>query len=302
MAAKKTILVVGATGQQGGSVVRHLLDSGNFNVRGLTRNTNSDSAQALIKAGVELVPGELSDISTIRKAIRGCDGVFGVTNFWEHFNKEFEHGINLIEAVEAEKIKHLVFSSLPNPRNFGQGELDVPHFELKARVEEQIRKKGLPATIIHAAFYYENFIYFLPPQKQSDGSYSFGFPQGDTPLAAVSAEDIGGIVTPVFENPEKYIGKNLGVVGDDRPAKDYAEIMTQVTGKKIVYNYIPRDVFAGFGFPGAEDLANMFEMNRLYIPNRTDDLNSCLNLYDRMQSFETWALRNKDRLAAVLPE
>jgi uncharacterized protein YbjT (DUF2867 family) len=300
MAENKTILVVGATGQQGGSVARHLKAQGNFKIRCLTRNPNTEKALALKNAGFEIAVGDLTDISTTRKAVRGCYGVFGVTNFWEHFNKEFEHGMNLLEAVKAEKVEHYVFSSLPNPRKFGDGGLDVPHFELKAKVEEQVRKSGLKFTIIHVAFYFENFLYFFPPQKQGDGSFTFGFPQGDTPLAMVSSQDIGGVVARIFAEPDEFIGKTVGIVGEDRRAQDYAESMSRALNKRIIYNYIPREVFAGFGFPGAEDLANMFEMNRLYIPSRLKDLEESRRLNPQMQSFDSWLAKNKDKFTGVI--
>jgi uncharacterized protein YbjT (DUF2867 family) len=299
MSDKKVILVVGATGQQGGSVARHLLAQGTYAVRALTRNPQSDKAQKLKEAGAEIVKGDLADAASLTPALSGCYGVFGVTNFWEHFNSEYEHGMNLVKAVAEAHISHFVFSSLPDPKQFGNGGFDVPHFEMKARIEQHIRQLGLKATFVHVAFYYENFLYFLPPQKQADGSFGFGFPQGDTRLAAVAAEDLGGIVAVIFRHPETYIGKLVGVVGDDQTPATYAEIMTKVFNKKVVYNYIPRDVFAKFPFPGADDLANMFEMNRLHILSRSDDLSESRRLYPTIQSFETWLVKNRQNFSGI---
>jgi uncharacterized protein YbjT (DUF2867 family) len=300
MAAEKRILVTGATGAQGGSVARHLLASGSYRVRCLTRNIQSEKAQALQQAGAELAQGDLEDIESLHNVLKGCDGVFGVTSFWEHFAKEYAHGKNLIEAIAQSDVAHTVFSSLPPAKKLSGGELDVPHFDLKAQMEEELLERGLPVTFTHVAFYYENFLFFFPPQKQEDGSYAFGFPQGDTPLAAVAVEDLGGVVRPLFDHPEEFIGKTVGVVGDDLPPAQYAEIMTRLLGKTIVYNYIPREVFASFGFPGAEDLANMFDFNRRFIPNRAADLAECRRLYPSMQTFETWLTANKDRFRDIL--
>jgi uncharacterized protein YbjT (DUF2867 family) len=176
-----------------------------------------------------------------------------VTNFWEHFNKEYEQGRNLMDAVAAtNSVEHFVFSTLPNAKKISGGELDVPHCDIKAQLEEEARERGLPATFVHVAFYYENFLSYFPPQKQADGAFAFGFPQGDTPLGAYAVEDTGGVVAAILEQPQAYRGRTVGVVGDDLPPAAYAAIMTRVLGKPVVYNYIPREVFAGFGFPGAE--------------------------------------------------
>jgi len=300
MTNAKTILVIGATGAQGGGVVRHLLKRGKFNVRALTRNPDSEKAHALAQAGVEIVRGDLSDPNSLRAAMKGCYGVFGVTNFWEHFEKEYDHGKNLIDAVKDAAIEHFVFSSLPYAHKLSEWKLEVPHFDIKAKIEDYAHSLKVPSTFAHVAFYYENFLYFFPPKPQEDGSYIFGFPQGETPLAAVCVEDVGGVVATIFERPEELLGKTVGIVGDDLPCSQYAEIMSRVLGKKIVYRYIPRDVLAKLGFPGAQDLANMFEYNRLFIPNRKADLEQSLALYPGMQRFEPWVQANKDKFTAVL--
>ena len=300
MSEKKTILVTGATGAQGGSVARFLLADGTYNVRGLTRHLSSDKAKALQDSGVEMVEGDLNDLTGLRNAIHGCYGVFGVTNFWEHFDKEYPQGKNLIDAVAAEKVRHFVFSSLPHAKEISGGKLSVPHLDMKAKLEEYARTLDIPTTFVHVAFYYENFLNFFPPQHGDNGSYVFSFPQGETPLAGVAVEDIGGVVAQIFNQPENFVGKVIGIVGDDLKPVDYADQMSKSLGKKIVYNYVPRDVFASFGFPGAEDLANMFEFNRLYIPNQTAELEESRRLYPKIRSFDQWLTDNKDMLAAVL--
>jgi len=300
MTDTKTILVTGATGAQGGGVVRHLLKSGQFKVRCLTRNPESEKARALAAMGAEIAGGDLSDLESLRAALAACYGVFGVTNFWEHFEKEYDHGKNLIDAVKEASIEHFVFSTLPYAHKLSDWKLEVPHFDLKAKLEEYARSLKLPTTFAHVAFYYENFLYFFPPKLQEDGSFMFGFPQGETPLAAVSVEDVGGVISTLFDRPAEFLGKTVGIVGDDLPCSQYAGIMSRVLGKKIVYRYIPREIFAKFGFPGAEDLANMFEYNRLFIPNRQADLEQSLALYPGIQKFEPWVQANHDNFATIL--
>ncbi len=298
----KTILVTGATGAQGGSVARHLLQQGNFKVRCITRNPDSDAALALKAKGAEVVKGDLSDKATLIAAMQGCYGVFGVTNFWEHFGGELQHGLNLIDAVEAANIEHFVFSTLPSAEKLSNGTLSVPHFESKAAMEDYSRSKDTPTTYVHAAFYFENFLSYFPPMIQEDGTYGFGFPQGNTPLAALSIEDLGGVVNTIFNNPSKYIGQLIGAVAEDLEPARYAEIMTKVLGKTIRYNDIPREVFASFGFPGAEDLATQFTCNRLHILERKADQKASHEMYPEIKGFEQWLTENKEQFAPFFQE
>ena len=288
----KTILVFGATGAQGGSVARALLARKQFNVRAITRKPDSPAAQSLRELGAEVVQGDLDDPASLRAALQGVYGVFGVTNFWEHFDKEAEQGRNLVEAVAGAKVAHFIFSTLPPIEKATGGALRSPHFDLKAEHEELARSLGIPSTFVHVPFYYENFLYFFPPRPVADGTYQFGFPQGDRPLAAMSVEDVGLVVAPMFEEPEKWIGKVVPLAGDELPATEYAAAMSRAAGADIRYAYVPREVFAALGFPGAEDLADMFEFYRLHIPSRA--------ITPGVQSFETWITRNAGKLRAAL--
>lgn len=297
---RKKILVFGATGAQGGSVARNLLSRGQYDVRAFTRKADSEAAQELRALGAEVVQGDLDDPASISAALEGCYGVFGVTNFWEHFEKEGPQGRNLVAAVATAKIQHFIFSTLPSIEKETNGALHSPHFDLKAEHEEYARSLGIPSTFVHVPFYYENFLYFFPPRPDGDGVFQFGFPQGDTPLAAISVEDVGRIVAPLFEQPEKYIGKVLKLAGDEQPAAAYANAMSRRTGADIRYTYVPRDTFAALGFPGAADLADMFEYYRLHIPSRMRDIDTCRAIAPELQSFETWAKRNEGKLRATL--
>jgi uncharacterized protein YbjT (DUF2867 family) len=293
-----TILVTGATGGQGGSVARHLLNAG-FQVRALTRNPDSDKATALADAGAQVVAGDLADRSSLDRALNDCDGVFGVTNFWEHFTAEEEHGTNLIEAVAGAGVDFFVFSTLPAMYELSGHELSVPHADIKAKLEQRARETDVPTAFVSVAFYYENFLSFFPPQRQDDGSYAFGFPQGDTPLAAVSVDDLGGVVVPMFENAEAYAGKLVGVVGDDLPPAEYADIMSAVLQQRVVYHHIPREVFAAFEFPGADDLANMFDFNSRFIPNRQADLEQSRSMFPAIRTFQTWLEGNREKFTGT---
>jgi uncharacterized protein YbjT (DUF2867 family) len=273
----KTVLVVGATGAQGGSVARHLSARG-FNVRTLSR-----------KPGATFV-GDLSDVSSLQRAVEGCDAVFGVTNYWEHFDRELVHGSNLIQAV-SNSDAFLVLSTLPPAEELSHGELTVPHFEMKALLEKKARQI-LPSrsSFIHVAFYYENFLSWFLPQAQADGSFALGFPQGDTPLAAVSVEDVGLVVADMLASPRA--GEVRDVVGDNQPVSHYAAVLARIATRPVRYSHVPREVFARLGFPGAEDLADMFDLNRRFILSRP--------ITPGLSRFEQWARRNEDAILRAL--
>ena len=297
---RKKILVFGATGAQGGSVARALLARNQFDVRAFTRKGDSPAAQALREAGAEIAVGDLDDPASIRAALDGIYGVFGVTNFWEHFAKEAQQGENMIRAIAEAKVGHLVLSSLPPIAKETNGALRSPHFDIKAEHEELAKSLGIPATFVHVPFYYENFLAFFPPRPAGDGTYQFGFPQGDRPLAAISVEDVGSLVAPLFEQPETYIGQVLKPAGDELPASEYAAVMSRRTGADIRYSHVPRETFAALGFPGAEDLADMFEYYRLHIPSRARDIETSRALAPGLQSFDAWLGKNETKLRAAL--
>ena len=299
MPEKRKILVTGATGGQGGSVTRHLLRRGTFDVRAMTRNPDSDKAAELKKMGVEVVKGDMDDVGSMEKAMRGCWGVFGVTNYWEHWEHELEHGMNLAKAVEQAKPEFFIFSSLADPRKLGERDLNVPHFELKAQVEEEIHKRPIWAGFVHVAFYFENLVNYGMIQRQDDGTLAFGMPQGDTPLGGVSVEDVGGPVAAMFERTEEFTGQVVTIAGDAKPPAEYAAVLTRVLGETVKYQHIPREVYAGFGFPGAEEMADMYHMYRNYMTDYSGAIKQSRELFPGIQSFEEWATANKSFFARV---
>jgi uncharacterized protein YbjT (DUF2867 family) len=293
MEQKPIILVTGATGGQGGSVAHHLLKTKKYHVRALTRNPDSEKAMKLKKLGAEIVKGDLAERDSLQRAVEGCYGVFGVTNFWEHFNKEYDHGINLIEAVKNSTVQHFVLHTLPSAVKLSHGKLPVPHMDIKAELEEYTRDHQIPATFVHVSFYYENFLTFFPPQPAEDGNWHIALPQGDTKLAGVSVEDIGSVVSEIFKAPEEFKGKAVGIVGEDITLKQYVAVMTEILKRPYVYDYVPYQTYATFPFPGASELANMFEFNRVYISDRKADLDLTKKLSPAVRSFSEWLRDNK---------
>jgi uncharacterized protein YbjT (DUF2867 family) len=300
MSDLRTILVTGATGAQGGSVARHLLRRGTFAVRALTRKPDSEKAALLREAGAEIVQADLEDIMALRTVMEGCYGVFGVTNYWEHFDGEFRQGRNLVDAVAASKTEHFVFSTLPYAKKISKGVLEVAHLDVKGRLEEYARTKPVSVTFVHPAFYYENFLSYFSPRRRSGGDYAFGFPQGDTPLAGVAVGDLGGVVAAIFERRDEFLCRTVGIAGDDLPPARYADLMAGTLGLPITYHHIPREVFAGLEFPGAADLANMFEFNRIFCPSRAADVALSRQLYPAIRPFRTWLGENRQRFQPLL--
>lgn len=301
--SKTTVLVIGATGAQGGSVARHLLHRPqHFRVRAMTRDPHSRRAQAMRQAGVDVVYGDLEDLDSLRTALIDCHAVFGVTDYWEHYELEYTQGRNLIEAVITSRVRHIVLSTQPPASTISHRTLAVPQYDLKAHLETYVRDTALPASFVHIAFYYDNFLREFLPKRQDDGRYCIQLAQDDVPLAAVAAADIGGIVATMLADPPTFIGQTIGIVGDDLPPADYARIMSDISGIPIDYQSVHYTEFAESGRPGAREWAAQFEFNRRYVPQRAADLARCQQIYPALRSFATWLRPHAERLRAQLLE
>ena len=298
MNQKKRILVIGATGAQGGSVARALLADDRYIVRILTRNPTSDKVIDLLVEGAEIATGDLEDLQSLKRAMKDCYGVFGVTNYWEHFHREYHQGINLINAVSSSGIRHFVFHTLGDYYKLSGGKFPVPHCDIKAKLQRYSLQLDVPATFVQVAFYYENFLSAFPLRLGPDNKWHFGFPQGHTKLAMTSVQDLGPVVASIFNNPVEYIGRTIGVVGEDDTCDVYAQTMSRVLNEEVSYEYIPRDLYIELNGTETEEIANMFEVQRLYIPNRQDDLEDSLRLNPSMTSFEEWLRENVHQFEA----
>ncbi|MDH5274233.1 MAG: NmrA/HSCARG family protein, partial [Gammaproteobacteria bacterium] len=184
-ASKKIIAVIGATGNQGGSVVRALRASGQFHVRALTRNPGKYP-----ELGDEVVEADLSRPETLRAAFDGAYGVFAVTNFWETGTDEWAQGMAAVNAARAAGVEHFIWSTLPNVEKISGGAFDVPHFTHKARVDELVRQAGFAHhTFVVAPFFCQNLNGMLAAQLQPDGSAAWTLPIDPT-VKAIHAGDI----------------------------------------------------------------------------------------------------------------
>jgi len=309
---KKIIAVTGATGAQGGGLVRAVLadKSGEFAVRGITRKPDGDKARALAKLGVEVVAGELDDAESLAKAFAGAYGVYCVTNFWEHFSgeKETAQGKALAQASKKAGVKHAIWSTFEDTRKTFplsdtrmptlKGKYKVPHFDAKAEANHFFSDLGVPTTFLLTSFYWDNLIGFgMGPKKGPDGKLAFVLPMGTKKLPGIAAEDIGKCAFGIFKRPD-LIGKTVGVAGEHLTGAEMAATLSRALEQPVTFNAIPPQIYRSFGFPGADDLGNMFqfkaETESAYCGAR--DLSLCHTLNPELQSFAKWLAQNKSRI------
>jgi uncharacterized protein YbjT (DUF2867 family) len=306
MSDKKVIAVLGATGAQGGGLVRSILKdkSGEFTARALTRDVNSDKAKALANMGAEVVKAELDDFDSLKKAFSGAYGVYGVTNFWEHFSPEKEkaQAKSIANAAKDAGVKHIIWSTLEDTRNFipltdnrmptlGNGQYKVPHFDGKGESNKYFTELNLPVTLLNTSFYWDNFLYFgMGPKKGSDGKLALSLPIGERKLAGIAAEDIGKSAHGIFKNGSEFMGKTVAITGGNLTGKQMADSFAKALGQEVVFNAIPFDVYRGFGFPGADDLGNMFQFyhdfEEYFCGVRSVDFTKTIN--PELKSFDNW--------------
>lgn len=302
MQSKKIILITGATGAQGGSVAKALLQQKEWVVRIFTRNPDSTAANELASLGAEVQQGDFNDPLSLKIALKDVYAVFGVTSFWEHYEKEYEQGENLVNAVSQSSVKHFIFSSLENYFEKTGQTISVPHYDQKARLKNKIRELGIPASFVQLSFYYQNFLTWFLPRPTEKGYYEFGFPQGNTKLASVNVNDLGPLVNTMLNHPDVYLGRTVDVVGADLSGDDYARILSQTTGLDIRYKYIPRDIYRKMDVPAAEEFANMFDVQRVYYPEHQLALIESYGLNEKMESFQSWAEKHKAVFRKTLKE
>jgi uncharacterized protein YbjT (DUF2867 family) len=314
MAEKKIIAVVGSTGSQGGGLVRAILadPSGGFAARAITRDPNKDKAKALAAKGAEVVKADIDDLASLKKAFTGAHGVYGVTNFWEHFSgeKEKAQAKNIAEAAKAAGVKHVIWSTLEDTRKLMkaddkrmpmlQEKYRVPHFDAKA--EANAFFSGLPVTYLVTSFYWDNLYMFgLAPKKGEGGQLSWTFPMGNAKLAGIAAEDIGKVAYAIFKAGSSYIGKTVGIYGEALTIEQMGKTISKTLGVgPVKYNAVEADAYRGFGFPGADEMGNMFQVYRDFEKQviGARSLEETRKLNPSLQSFEQFVTKQK---AAIVP-
>ncbi|HEY3370515.1 MAG TPA: NmrA/HSCARG family protein [Prolixibacteraceae bacterium] len=309
MTAKKIIVVFGATGSQGGGLARAILNDPNseFSVRAVTRDPNSDKAKELAHMGAEVVAGEIDDLQSIKRALTGAYGAYFVTFFWAHFSpeKEKEEARNMAEAAKEAGLTHVIWSTLEDTRLYVplddnrmptlHGKYKVPHFDGKGESDQYFLDAGLPVTFLLPSYYWENMLYFgMGPKKGADGKLAITFPMGNKKMAGIAADDIGKCAYGIFKKGKELIGKRVGIAGDQLTCDEMARALSKALGKEVSYHEITPDQYRSLGFPGADDLGNMFQFYRDFdeLCNRTRDVKVSKELNPELKSFDKWLAEN----------
>jgi uncharacterized protein YbjT (DUF2867 family) len=313
MAPRKVIAVVGATGAQGGGLVRAILKdtSGEFAARAITRDVSSPKARELARLGAEVVSANVDDAESLKRAFAGAYGAFCVTFFWDHFSvdKELAEARNMAEAAKATGVQHVIWSTLEDTRRWMpltddrmptlHGKYKVPHFDGKGEANQIFVGTGVPVTLLNTSFYWDNFIYFgVGPKPGPDGVLAITFPMGDKRLPGIAAEDIGKCALGIFKAKGEFVGKTVGIAGEHLTGAQLAEKMGRALGREVRYNDVPAEVYRGFGFPGADDMGNMFQFKRDFnadfVGARSLELSRRLN--PELQGFDAWLAANAKKI------
>ena len=312
MVERRLIAVVGSTGAQGGGLARAILadPNGGFACRAITRDPGKDAAKALARAGAEVVKADIDDVESVTRAFTGAYGAFCVTNFWEHFSAEKEkaQAKNLADAAKAAGVQHVIWSTLEDTRKLMdpgdtrmpmlQGKYRVPHFDAKAEADAFFA--GLPVTRLVVSFYWDNlYTVGLLPKRSADGVCRWALPMGDKQLAGIAADDIGQVAYGIFKAGRQYVGKTVGISGENLTLEQMSEKLGKELGVPVEYHAVDPDTYRGFGFPGAQEMGNMFQIyrdfDRQILAARSVDLARSLN--PSLQTFDQWLARNKSRIS-----
>jgi uncharacterized protein YbjT (DUF2867 family) len=313
MPETKIIAVVGATGAQGGGLARAILDDpgGELAVRALTRHVDSEPARALAARGAEVVQAELDDVESLARAFDGAYGAFCVTNFWEHMSPEREvaQARNQAQAAQRAGLRHVVWSTLEDTRERVpldddrmptlMGRYKVPHFDAKGESDAVFRELGVPTTFLRTSFYWDNLLHFgMGPKRGEDGVLTLQLPMGDERLSGIAVEDIGRCALGIFKAGQAMVGETVGIAGGHLTGGEMASKLGRALGEEVRYQAVPVEVFRSLGFPGAEDMGNMFQYYQEFAEefSASRPIDGARALNPALQSFDDWLERNAGRL------
>lgn len=312
MAEKKIIAVIGATGAQGGGLARAIAADrqGPFAARAITRKPDSEKARSLEALGIEVVAADAEDPPSLERAFAGAHGAFCVTNYWELLSPEREgrQAEAMARATRTAGVRHVVWSTLEDTRQWvpvGDDRLPtlmerykVPHFDSKGVMDAVFAREAAPTSYLLAAFYWENLIQGSGPRKGADGELVLALPLGGAKLPGIAAEDIGRCAYGVFRKGPEVAGQRFGIAGEILTGPEMAEKLGRALGRKVTFQDVPFDIFRGLGFPGAEDLGNMFEFQAMLGEEfyRSRDPKLSRSLDPQLQDFDAWLVDNAARI------
>jgi uncharacterized protein YbjT (DUF2867 family) len=311
MAEKKVIAVVGATGQQGGGLARAILADagGEFAVRVLTRNPDSNAARQLAAQGAEVVEANVSDEASVTKAFDGAYGAFLVTDFWAHMSAEQEKqdALNMVRAAKTTGLTHVIWSTLEDTREYIPldddrmptllGSYKVPHFDAKAEADRYFTDAGVPTTFLRTTFYWDGLLGQLGPQRGEDGKLVLALAMGDSPLAGIAAEDIGRTAYGILQRGPELAGRTISIASDHLTGTQIAEQLSTALGETVTYVPVPFDVLRSQPFPAAVELGNMFQFYAETPQfNTARDVDAVRALNPRLQTLAQFLAAHKDDL------
>lgn len=305
------VAVLGATGAQGGSVARTLLEGGRFAVRALTRRPASAAALALARAGAEVVPADLDDPATLRAAFEGVHGLFAVTPFWTHHSaaRELGQARHVARAAAAAGVAHVVWSTQEDTRRWVPLEDErwpapcgcwrVPHHDAKGAADAFFAEQGVPTTRLLLSFFWDNLLRFgLQPQRAADGRLVLVLPMGSRPLPGMAVSDVGPVVQALLAQPRRWIGRCVGVAGEHLDGARMAAALAGALGEPVHHHSPHVDDYAARPVPEAATFAGMFR----FLHDFNGDVRSMRSvalareLHPGMADFDRWLAQNAHRL------
>lgn len=311
MPFKPTIAVIGATGAQGGGLAKAILDdpARRFVLRALTRKPDGAAARAIAARNAEVVAADTDDEESLVRALRGAYGLFAVTNFWEHLSPEREltQAGNIARAARRAGVAHVVWSTLEDTRKRVplddarmptlMGRYKVPHFDAKGEADAFFA--GLPVTFVRTSFYWDNLIHFgMGPRRDANGRLVFVLPMGERRLPGIAAADIGACVFGILARGQDAVGAQFGIAGEHLSGAEMAAELSRTLGEPVTHYPMPFADYAKLGFPGAEDLANMFHYYHDFEAEfrASRPVEETRKLFPGLQSFGQWLERNVQKV------
>ncbi|MGZ3447295.1 MAG: NmrA family NAD(P)-binding protein, partial [Myxococcaceae bacterium] len=267
------------------------------------RKPDSEKGRALAAQGVEVVAADADDAASLERAFRGAAGVFCVTNFWEHFSpdREVAQARAMARAAVRSDVKHVIWSTLEDTRALVpvsdtrmptlMGRYKVPHFDGKGEADAVFAEEKAPTTLLRTSFYWDNLISFgAGPKKDASGQLVFALPMGDKKLPGIAAEDIGPCAYGIFKRGTEMVGRTVGIAGEHLTGTQMAAELSTALGQPVRYQSMSFEAYRKLGFPGAEDLGNMFQFKhdfeREFCAQRP--VEQARALYPGLQSFRQW--------------
>jgi uncharacterized protein YbjT (DUF2867 family) len=311
MPIKPAIAVIGATGAQGGGLAQSILEdpARHFALRAITRKPDGAAARALAARGAEVVAADTDDEESLVRALRGAHGLFAVTNYWEHLSPERElaQAGNIARAARRAGVAHVVWSTLEDTRKRVpledtrlptlMGRYKVPHFDAKGEADAFF--SGLPATFLRTTFYWDNLINFgMGPRRDANGRLVFVLPMGERRMPGIAVADIGPCAFAIFARGRDAIGAQFGIAGEHLSGAEMAAELARAIGEPVTHYPMPFADYAKLGFPGADDLANMFQYYHDFEAEfrASRPVEETRKLFPGLQGFRQWLERNVQKV------